>query len=146
MVEPAVISATSALAGTAIGAFSSLVTAWLTSKSEARQARITAERVKREELYGRYMDELAVLYTSALNSTQVDYERLTIAYALSGKISLYATERVTNEAVNALRFIVDLALGPARSQTEMRAMMDDVNNNVLRTFASACREELAEIK
>jgi hypothetical protein len=50
MVEPAVISATSALVGAAIGAFSSLVTAWLTSKFEARQARITAERTKREEL------------------------------------------------------------------------------------------------
>jgi hypothetical protein len=41
------------------------------------------------------MDELAVLYTNALNSTKVDYERLTIANALSGRISLYATPRVT---------------------------------------------------
>jgi hypothetical protein len=146
VVEPAIISATSALAGTAIGAISSLVTAWLTSKSEARLARITAERAKREELYGRYMDELAVLYTNALNSTQVDYERLTVAYALSGRISLYATQPVTDEAVNALRFIVDLALGPTRSQAEMRALMDDANNNVLRTFARACRDELDAIK
>jgi hypothetical protein len=92
------------------------------------------------------MDELAVLYTNALNSTKVDYERLTIAYALSGRISLYATSRVAQEAVNALRFIVDLALSPNRSQEEMRVMMDDVNNNVLRTFAAACRDELAAIK
>lgn len=146
MVEPAIISATSALAGTAIGAISSLVTSWITSKAEARAARLSAERTKREELYGRYLDELATLVTNALTSTSVDYGRLTVAYALSGRICLYASQPVADEALNALRFVVDLALGPVLTQQEMRAMMNDESKNVLRSFSNACRKELRELE
>lgn len=144
--DPGVLSAISALAGTSIGAVSSLGTTWLTTKSQAEAARIVAERTKREELYGRFMDELAVLYSNALYNTGVDHERLTIAYALSGRIGLYATKPVSDAAIEALRFIVDLALGPCRTQEEMRAMMDQPDQNVISTFAEACRDELLAIR
>ncbi len=144
--DPGVISAISALAGTSIGAVSSLCATWLTSKSQAQAARIAAERAKREELYGRYMDELALLYSNALNNTGVDHERLTVAYALSGRIGLYATNPVSDAAIDALRFIVDVALGPCRTQQEMREMMDQPALNVINIFAKACREELMAIR
>lgn len=144
--DPGIVSAVSALAGTSIGAFSSLVTTWLTTKSQAQAARIAAERTRREELYGRYLDELAVLYSNALNKEGVDHERLTVAYGLSGRIALYATPPVSEAAFEALRFIVDIALGPCRTQEEMRAMMDDPSLNVLSAFAQKCREELLAIR
>jgi hypothetical protein len=144
--EAAVLSTLSALAGTSIGAISSLGTTWMTTKSQARAAQVAAERAKREELYGRYMDQMARLYSSALNNTAVDYEQLTAAYALSGRIGLYATQEVADAAVDALRFIVDLALGPKRTQVEMRVMMDQPSSNVIGAFAKTCREELQAIR
>jgi hypothetical protein len=144
--DPGILSTVSALAGTVIGAVSSLGTTWMTTKSQARAARAKEERDKREDLYGRYMDELARLYASALNNVGVDYERLTVIYALNGRITLYATQRVADAADAAMRFIVDVALGPARSHEEMRAMMDQASANVIGGFAKACREELQAIR
>lgn len=144
--DPGVVSAVSALAGTSIGAFSSLVTTWLSTKSQAQAARIAAERTRREELYGRFLDELALLYSHAINKTGVDHERLTVSYGLSGRIALYATPPVAEAAFDALRFVVDLSLGPTRTQEEIRAMMDDPNLNVLGAFARTCREEILAIR
>ena len=144
--DSGVLPAVAALGGTAIGAISSLGTTWLTTKSQARAARIAAERAKREDLYGRYMDELARLYSSALNKVGVDYERLTQAYALNGRIVLYASQPVVDAADRALRFVVDVALGPSRTPEQMRVMMDQPSANVIAGFAAACRNELQTIR
>jgi hypothetical protein len=143
--DSGILATLSALAGTAIGALSSLGKTWMTTNAQARAARVAAERAKREDVYGRFMDELARLYASALNNVGIDYERLTTAYALSGRIALYASQPVADAADRAMRYVVDLALGPARSAEEMRAMMEQSDANVIAAFASACRRELADI-
>ena len=140
------LSALSALGGTMVGALSSLSSTWMTTRAQARAARLADERAKREDLYGRYMDEIAHLYAAALKSVGVDYERLTSAYALSGRISLHAGDAVVEASDNALRYVVDLALGPTRSAEEMRTMMDDRSANVISAFAKACREELRTLR
>ena len=143
--DSALLPTLSALAGTAIGAVSSLATTWMTTTSQARAARVAAERAKREDLYGRFMDELARLYARALNEVGVDYERLTATYALSGRIALYASQPVADAADRAMRYVVDLALGPKRSAEDMRLMMEQADANVIAAFAAACRRELADI-
>lgn len=144
--DSALLATLSALGGTTIGAMSSLATTWMTTAEQARTARLAAERNKREDAYGRFMDELARLYSGALNNVGVDYDRLTTVYALSGRIALYASEPVADAADKALRFVVDLALGPVRTPAEMRTLMDQPEANVIAAFASACRREMAEIR
>jgi hypothetical protein len=144
--DAAILSTFSALAGTAIGAMSSLGSTYMTTQAQARAARVAAERAKREDLYGRFMDELARLYASALNNVGVDYERLTTAYALNGRIALYATQPVLESANQAMRFVVDLALAPTRTAEEVRAMMDQRDNDVIGAFAEHCRVELLAIQ
>jgi hypothetical protein len=141
-VDGALLSAISALAGTAIGAISSFGSTWMSAKAQSRAARLAAERAKREDIYARFMDELARLYADALNNVGVDNDRLTAAYALNGRIALYASTPVNDAAEEALRYIVDLALGPKRSPAEVRALMDQPEANVMRTFAERCRVEL----
>jgi hypothetical protein len=144
--DAAILSTISALAGTAIGALSSLGSTYLSTQAQARAARLAAERAKREDIYGRYMDEMARLYASALNEVGVDYERLTNAFALNGRIALYAGQPVVDSADSALRFVVDVALGPKRSPEEMRAMMDRSEANVISAFARSCRDELQAMR
>jgi undecaprenyl pyrophosphate synthase len=144
-VDAAVLSTLSALGGTAIGAISSLGSTYLSTQAQTRAARAAAERAKREDLYGRFMDELARLYADALDNKGVDNERLTGAYALNGRIALYATNPVNEAAEHAMRYVVDLALGPKRTPEEVRALMDLPEANVIRAFAECCREELRRI-
>lgn len=146
ILDAALLSTFSALAGTAIGALSSLGSTWMSTQAQARVARLAAERAKREDIYGRFMDELARLFAGALNTEGVDYERLTSAYALNGRIALYASDPVNESAEKAMRYIVDLALGPKRSPEEMRVMMDQREANVIRAFADRCRAELRGLR
>ena len=143
--DAAVLSTLSALGGTAIGAISSLGSTYLSTQAQTRAARAAAERGKREDLYGRFMDELAGLYADALDNKGVDNGRLTGAYALNGRIALYASNPVNAAAEHAMRYVVDLALGPKRTPEEVRALMDLPEANVIRAFAECCREELRRI-
>lgn len=144
--DGALLSALSALGGTAIGAISSFGSTWMSAKAQTRAARLAAERAKREDIYARFMDELARLYADALNNVGVDNERLTNAYALGGHIALYASDPVNDAAEQALRYIVDLALGPKRSPEDVRALMDQPEANVMRAFAERCRAELRALR
>jgi hypothetical protein len=144
--DAAILPTISALAGTAIGAVSSIGSTWMTTQSQARAARIAAERGKREDIYGQYMSELARFYANALTNVGIDYERLTALYALSGRIGLYASQPVVAAADRALQFVVDLALSPARTPDQMRQMMNQAEANVIAAFARACRDELQGIR
>ncbi|MDE2364085.1 MAG: hypothetical protein KGM42_15510 [Hyphomicrobiales bacterium] len=140
--DAGVLSTLAALAGTTVGAISSLGTTWITAQSKTRAERLAAETAKREDLYGRFMDELSRLYANALTTVGVDYERLASAYALNGKIALYASDAVADAANKAIRYVVDLSIAPARNDSEMRALMDQENADVIAAFANACRAEL----
>ena len=144
--DAAVLSTISALGGTIVGAMSSLGSTWMTTRAQARAARLAAERTKREDLYGRFMDQLAKLYAGALKSVGVDYDRLSDCYALAGRIQLYASQPVADAAKNALRFIVDLALAPQSSDADMRALMDKAGADVIGDFAAACRAEIGALR
>lgn len=145
--DPGILSTLAALAGTVVGALSSLGSNWMTSRAQARAQRLAEERAKREDVYGRYMDVLSRLYAAALNSAgAVDYEKLTEAYALAGRISLRASDEVVAAGEKALRFVVDLAISHRRSPEEMRALMDNAEANVIGAFARACRNELQALR
>jgi hypothetical protein len=143
--DQAYISTLAALAGTVIGGLTSFLTAWVTQDVQARRQRIAAETTKRQELYGSFMDELALLYSHALSSDQMDYAKLVKLFALRGRITLMATPGVIESADNAMKFVVDLYLGPKRTPEEMRAMMDNQSADRIGEFARICRDEFRDM-
>jgi hypothetical protein len=55
--EPAVLTALSAILGSAVGGSATLLTAWLTQRTQGRRERIEAEISKREQLYSEFIAE-----------------------------------------------------------------------------------------
>jgi hypothetical protein len=143
--DQAYISAIAALAGTIVGGLTSFATAWVTQNAQARSARITNETTKRQELYGRFMDELALLYSHALSTKEVDYAKLVNIFALKGRITLMSTPAVIESADRAMKFIVDLNMGAERNVQEMREMMDQQSADAIGDFAKNCREEFQSL-
>jgi hypothetical protein len=143
--DQAYISTIAALAGTIIGGLTSFATAWVTQNVQARNARIMAETAKRQELYGSFMDELALLYSHALRGEEVDFGRLVTAFALKGRITLMSTPAVIDSADRAVKFLVDLQLGARRSAREVREMMDQQSADAIGDFAKTCREEFQSL-
>ena len=65
--DSAYLSALSALAGSATGAFSSFATSWLTQYSQERTQRAAQAMARREHLYGEFIEEASKLYTDAIS-------------------------------------------------------------------------------
>ena len=144
--DSAYLSAVSALAGTVIGGVTSFATTWLTTRSQARAARLAAEHNRREDVYGRFMDELSAMYGGVLATGAMDYARLAAAFALRGRIMVMATKPVFDTADEALRLVVDLAMAPPQTDEEKRRLMDDARMDAISKFAVACRRELEELR
>jgi len=138
--DQAYVSTFAALAGTIIGGLTSFATAWVTQTVQTRNARLAAEMAKRQELYGNFMDELALLYSHALDAGELEYSKLVRLFALIGRIILMSTP-VAASADQAMKFLVDLYLGPKRSAQDMRAMMNAESADAIGEFARICRAE-----
>ena len=63
--NPAYISALSALAGAAIGGLTSFATSWLTQRTQLRHAHREAEKAKLEALYNDFITEAALRFGDA---------------------------------------------------------------------------------
>jgi hypothetical protein len=76
----------------------------------------------------------------------VAYQKLTGAFALRGRITLMGSDPVVAAADRAMKFVVDLAIGPPRDAADVRRMMDDRNADTITDFAQAGRRELQNLQ
>jgi hypothetical protein len=147
--EQAYISTISALAGTVVGGVTSFATSWVMQTAQARAARLATERTKREELYGRFMDDLALLYSHALSndsSDSLDYGKLVSVFALKGRITLLSSQPVVASADRTVKFLVDIYMGPKRTAQDVRTMLEDHSGDAIDEFARVCRGELENLR
>jgi len=135
-----------ALAGTVVGGLTSFLTAWATQAFQVRAQRLAAERAKREDLYGLFLDAMSRLYSRALSEEAVDYAQLVEIFALKGRIAIRASEPVKASAERGIKFLVDLYMAPNRSVADVRALMDDAAADPMTQFAERCREQLARLR
>ena len=140
--NPSYVTAISALGGALIGGLTSFLTTFFTVAAQTRQAKLAAERTKREMLYGDYMTELADLFAIAAMSTGMDYAKLARAFSLKGRMKLIASPAVLQSAEAALKFIMDMFLAPELKGDDVRKMMEDHTRDPIGDFASRCREEM----
>jgi hypothetical protein len=68
------------------------------------------------------------------------------AFALKGRITLLSTTAVIQSTDQAVKFLVDLYMGPRRTPEEMRAMMDIQSEDAIGDFARVCRAELQTLR
>ena len=86
--DPAYLSALSALAGATIGGLTSFATSWTTQWTQFRRAHREAEKAKLEALYNDFIAEAARLYGDALTHQTEEITSLVYLYALLGRMRL----------------------------------------------------------
>jgi hypothetical protein len=74
--DTSVITAASALAGAAIGGFTSLIAAWLSHRVQARAERLAHYQLRRQELYKEFIEKASELYIHALQDDKPDLSGL----------------------------------------------------------------------
>jgi hypothetical protein len=140
--EPAVLTAVSAILGSAVGGSATLATAWLTQRTQGRRERIEAEIRKREQLYLEFIAEGSKLIIEAFDHQLQSPERLTELYSLINRIRLRCSDEVLAAAERTATRIIERYLAPNLSTEEIRETVLARPEDPLKAFGEACRQEL----
>jgi hypothetical protein len=140
--EPAVLSALSAILGSAVGGTASIATAWLTQHSQGRREHIEAEIRKREQLYVEFIAEGSKLILESLDHELKTPQQLSPLYSALNRIRLRCSEAVLTAAESTTTFIVAQYLRPNLSPEDVRHTLSDRRDDPLKEFSEACRREL----
>ncbi len=139
--NPAYLSALSALAGSLIGALASFSTTWLTQHFQIRTQRRQQEMSRREKLYGDFIDEASRLFADALTHSLEDPSKLVSLYAILGKLRLFASSKTMEVAEDVMSRIVTVYYRPPED-FQGQATIESHSLDVLRDFTEACRADL----
>jgi hypothetical protein len=137
--DTAFISALAALGGSTVGALASFMTSWMTINGQERAKTLTRATVKKETLYGEFIDEASKLYTDALSHELDDASKFVQLYALTNKLRLFAPVDV----LTAMDEVADRLLETYRSPNlDLRTRNAEPRIDILRAFSRACRKDL----
>lgn len=140
--EPAYLSALSALAGSATGAVASLATTWLTQHSQTQAQQRSQRQMKRETLYGDFIDETARLFANAIATDLTNAADLVHIVGLLNRLRLFAPDEVVRDAEAILVTIVSIYEGPSVSAARGIELARTEFSEPLRRFAEHCRRDL----
>jgi hypothetical protein len=141
--DVAYISALSALAGSAVGGFTSTVTTWLTQRAQARAGQLAHEFTRREDLYRDFIIAASKTYGDALVSSEPQLPELVALYAMISRMRVLSRPRTVVCADKIMLAIIDTYFSPNRSVRELRDMMKaGTGIDPLKDFSEAAREEV----
>jgi hypothetical protein len=140
--EVAYISAFAALAGSAIGAFASFATTWLTQHHQERATRLAQEMNRRERLYSEFIDETSRLLGDALTHHLEEPSRMVPLYAIMGKLRLFASANIVAGAEEVMVRIIEIYDLPNADFRNPSDRPTQHRVDILRAFGEACRDDL----
>ena len=143
--DASIISALSAVSGTAVGAFASVVANWLNHRNQIRAQWLQHEKNRRQVLYRDFIEEASKCYIDALQHDEADVSALVGLYAKLSRMRVLSSETVVQSADTICRKILDTYLGPDKSFVELRDMANNGTIDLLQEFSIACREEFEEM-
>jgi hypothetical protein len=140
--DAAYVPVLSALAGSAIGALSSVATTWLTQNAQNRLAYLNQQRAKREALYSEFIDEASRLFTDALSHEMEDLTKVVHLYSIQNKIRLFASPEIVDRAIEVTDAIIAAYYSPSRKFTRAEEIIGHKELDVLGAFSESCRADL----
>lgn len=140
--DPAALTALSAIFGSAVGGSATMATAWLTQRTQGRREHIEAEIRKREQLYVEFITEGAKHTVEALDHQLESPARLSLLYSILSRIRLRCSEDVLSAAEATVTQIVERYFHPNLSPEELRQTVIARAEDPLKNFSEACRREL----
>ena len=145
--DPAILSATSALVGSLVGGLSTLAASWLTQRGQLRAQTLVHEAVKRETLYAEFIVEASKRLADAWSHQAQSPDVLAGLYAAIHRMRLASSDDVVRVAEQVLRRVIDAYAAPDRSFSELRERLEsEENDDLLDEFSRVCREDLRGLR
>jgi len=136
------ISALAVLAGSVVGALTSIGTAWVIQRAQSKAQQLAQDKSTREALYTHFIDEASRLYADALQHQREEAVVLVGLYAKISTMRLLSSPQIIEYADKTAQSIIDTYLAPNRTFRELRDIVNSSAMDPLREFSEACRVEL----
>jgi hypothetical protein len=138
-----VLVALAALAGSLVGACSSVAATFLGQRLQARWTQLRAELEEREELYGLFVEEAVHLFVDAIQRSKIDPAKIMRLYSKVARIRLMSTDQVLHAAEEVGKRLFEAYERPPNDPAEVLARYanGEDNLNPLREFTEACQLE-----
>jgi hypothetical protein len=143
--DSAWIGAFSAVMGSLVGGFTSLLTTFATQRGQYRRDFLSKQFAQRETLYIEFINEAARLSIESLDHQMEKASGLMTIYALHNRIRLNSSKEVIEAADHTIKNIILAYKRPNLTVDEIR---DGAYLNIedpLKEFGEACRSELNKL-
>lgn len=142
-VDGPVIVALAALAGSLVGAFSSVAATFIGQRLQARWTQLSVELEEREKLYGIFVEEAVHLFVDAIQRSTIDPAKIMRLYSKVARIRLMSTTQVLHAAEEVGKRLFEAYERPPEDPAEVLARYANGEDNLdpLREFTEACRLE-----
>ena len=143
--EP-VIVAVAALAGSLVGACSSVAATFIGQRLQARWAQLRTELEERERLYGIFVEESVHLFADSIQRSGIEPAKIMRLYSKVARIRLASTDQVLHAAEEVGKRLLEAYERPAENPAEVLARYANGEGRFdpLREFTEACRLERAK--
>ena len=143
--DSTIITAGAAACGSLVGAAATIVTTWITQRTQTVHAEREETLRRRETLYGEFIKEASRLAMEAFSHSLERPDTFVTLYGIIGRIRLVATDPVLDAAEACIRQIIDLYAKPNLTVEQIRLAFERDRLDPIRDFSVACRKELLEI-
>ena len=145
--EPAIISASSALAGSLIGGFSSLAASWLTQREQLRAQMHLQKAMKREELYTEFIIEASKRFVEAWDHQAEGPDVVAGLYSTLARMRLTSPAEIVRLGEDVARRLVEAYIAPKKTFDELQELIKQEDfTDPLKEFSEACRLELHALR
>jgi len=147
-IDPALLSALSALVGALIGGTASLVAAIYTQRYQDRLQRVAREATKREQVYADFIMSASKLLLNAYVHDGItlngDEQHLV---GLANRMRLFAPPNVIDEAEAVIKGLIEISLKPSLDLRKLAIaeLSKERNSDPLLPFSLACRQDLDKV-
>jgi hypothetical protein len=134
-----------ALLGATIGGILSVFASWIAQRVQSRSQWVVQEIKQRQQLYSEFVQGTVRCFADALQQNEPDPGRLANIYGEIGRMRLYSSEAVVNEAYAIVHRILQTYHDTNRNREEIRDLLDSGAVDLFSKFGDACRLELGEL-
>jgi hypothetical protein len=140
-----IIPAVAAACGSLVGAAATIVTTWITQRTQTVHNKQEQTLRHNEVLYGEFITEASRLSVEALSNSLERPDTFVKLYGIIGRIRLVATDPVLSAAEACIQQIIDLYAKPNMTVEQIRLAFERNRLDPIKDFSIACRKELLEI-
>src|SRR5690242_13539350 len=105
--DPAILSATSGLAGSLVGGVSTFAASWLSTRNQYRAQTLVQQAVRREALYAEFVAEVAGRLADAWSHEAAGPEVIASLWAAVARMRLTSSQPVIAAAEAVVRNVIE---------------------------------------